>query len=464
MNSSGGGGGGRSSLNTYEFDFGFPSGRQSSRPLKDQKPQSTSTTTFASPSITPSWTPNKPSWTHQPAPSAASTRPGLPNQTSMVGDIFGKSWASSTTTTTTSSSSIGIGIPKSNPNLFGDLVGTALGQGRSSNNVPLKSAAPAAARSTAAAAPPPPAAAASARNTFSMGNLSDSLPKNTRPINTGPSLRATAPSTTKTDPFASFVDFGSKPMKTSSVNHSNNNNNNNNNGSDHAFGDFQKTAPSVPKGTDPFEVLFTSSTAQASGPMTSETIIDDWNIGAEFGGDDAGMDGGGTTTELEGLPPPPSGINALMAKNKGLDNYKQGQYPDAIKWLSWAVALLEKGGDNVGSVEVLTCRASSYKEVGEYKKAIADCTKVYALFISSFGILGFLCLWGGECINSSLGSVLQVLEHDSKNVSVLLQRALLYESSEKYKLGAEDLRAVLKLDPNNRLAKSTIHRLVKLSE
>ncbi|KAK1293353.1 hypothetical protein QJS10_CPB17g01235 [Acorus calamus] len=425
MNSSGGGGGGRSSLNTYEFDFGIPSGRQSSRPLKDQKPQSTSTATFASPSITPSWTPNKPSWTHQPAPSAASTRPGLANQTSMVGDIFGKSWAS-TTTTTTSSSSIGIGIPKSNPNLFGDLVGTALGQGRSSNNVPLKSAAPAAARSTAAAAPPPPAAAASGRNTFSMGNLADSLPKNTRPINTGPSLRATAPSTTKTDPFASFVDFGSNPMKTSSVNH------NNNNGSDHAFGDFQKTAPSVPKGTDPFEVLFTSSTAQASGPMTSETIIDDWNIGAEFGGDDAGMDGGGTTTELEGLPPPPSGINALMAKNKGLDNYKQGQYPDAIKWLSWAVALLEKGGDNAGSVEVLACRASSYKEVGEYKKAIADCTKV--------------------------------LEHDSKNVSVLLQRALLYESSEKYKLGAEDLRAVLKLDPNNRLAKSTIHRLIKLSE
>lgn len=59
---------------------------------------------------------------------------------------------------------------------------------------------------------------------------------------------------------------------------------------------------------------------------------------------------------------------------------------------------------------------------------------------------------------------LQVLEHDSMNVSVLLQRALLYESSEKYRLGAEDLRMVLKIDPGNRLARSTIHRLNKLAD
>lgn len=60
-------------------------------------------------------------------------------------------------------------------------------------------------------------------------------------------------------------------------------------------------------------------------------------------------------------------------------------------------------------------------------------------------------------------AILQVLEHDSTNVTVLLQRALLYESTEKYKLGAEDLRAVLKMDPGNRLAKSTIHRLTQMA-
>lgn len=60
--------------------------------------------------------------------------------------------------------------------------------------------------------------------------------------------------------------------------------------------------------------------------------------------------------------------------------------------------------------------------------------------------------------------VVQVLEHDEKNVSALVQRALLYESMEKYKLGAEDLRTVMRLDPGNRVARSTVHRLTKMAE
>lgn len=60
--------------------------------------------------------------------------------------------------------------------------------------------------------------------------------------------------------------------------------------------------------------------------------------------------------------------------------------------------------------------------------------------------------------------VVQVLENDEANVSVLVQRALLYESMEKYRLGAEDLRTVLKIDPSNRIARSTIHRLTKLAD
>lgn len=58
---------------------------------------------------------------------------------------------------------------------------------------------------------------------------------------------------------------------------------------------------------------------------------------------------------------------------------------------------------------------------------------------------------------------MQVLDQDDANVTVLVQRALLYESMEKYKLGAEDLRAVLKVDPGNRVARSTIHRLTKMA-
>ncbi|KAI7996763.1 hypothetical protein LOK49_LG10G02769 [Camellia lanceoleosa] len=59
-----------------------------------------------------------------------------------------------------------------------------------------------------------------------------------------------------------------------------------------------------------------------------------------------------------------------------MDNYKQEKYADAIKWLSWALILLEKTGDGATSMEVLSSRASCYKEAGEYKKAVADCTKL----------------------------------------------------------------------------------------
>lgn len=67
-----------------------------------------------------------------------------------------------------------------------------------------------------------------------------------------------------------------------------------------------------------------------------------------------------------------------------------------------------------------------------------------------------------EC--SELTFVVQVLENDETNVSVLVQRALLYESMEKYRLGAEDLRTVLKIDPGNRIARGTVHRLAKMAD
>ncbi|CAL5394490.1 unnamed protein product [Camellia sinensis] len=79
---------------------------------------------------------------------------------------------------------------------------------------------------------------------------------------------------------------------------------------------------------------------------------DDWGMDLEFG---EGNEMGGTT-ELEGLPPPPAGVLA--------------------SWLSWAVILHEKAGNDAATMEVLSSRASCYKEIGEYKKAVADCTKM----------------------------------------------------------------------------------------
>ncbi|XP_039129803.1 nuclear envelope pore membrane protein POM 121 [Dioscorea cayenensis subsp. rotundata] len=457
MNSQRGSSASGGSFNNYQFDFGLAgAGSGSSRPLRPS---------------------SKPSWTHQPAPSAA-PRPTFANPSpSMVGDIFGKTWTSSSSS---SSSSSGIGIPTSNPNLFSDLLGPALGSSRASSNTPLKST----------------------KNSFSTGSLSDSLPKQTAPPSTTASAAAAAapirPSwgsaenlagfgvskgagqgqpmrsaagvagsamnSKKADPFGSLLDFGSMNSKNSSI-ASAKPKAPSTGGNGSGFGSFQtanpskkddfgtfqnanppkpenfgipppsqKPAPAKAAGADPLDMFFSASAPAAPAPTEASgsepfSELNDWDLGSEFGGNDSG---GGTTTELEGLPPPPPGVSSSGAKTKGLDNYKQGQYADAIKWLSWAVALLEKSGDNASTIEVLSCRASCYKEVGEYKKAVADCSKV--------------------------------LENDGKNVAVLLQRALLYESIEKYRLGAEDLRMVLKIDPGNRLAKSTIHRLNKLAD
>ncbi|XP_050219116.1 uncharacterized protein LOC126669638 [Mercurialis annua] len=459
------------SLNNFNFDFGIGSNR----------PNQMNQTSTTQPK--PAWQPNKPSWTHQPAP----TQSGLNGPAAMVGDIYGKSWNST-------GSGSGIGIAEKNPNLFGDLVSSALGQGhKGNNNVPLKKVTP-----------------ASNHSSYSMGNLANSLPKtgNSANVNVnvnasgsgignanisssrssnigGPSMKNTMSASRvgggmsggNGDPFGSLVDFGSKQQSGSlnSVGKSSAKTSSSENDGFGVFqnatkssaaaapssgfgansfefmgsnassniGDFgmpkmdfasQKQTPVQTASVDSFDILFPSSSAAptiASGGLGGKQFseLDDWGVDSDFGGgvvDDVG----GSTTELEGLPPPPAGVTASAAKNKGVDNQKQGQYADAIKWLSWAVVLFEKSGSSASTAEVLSCRASCYKEVGEYKKAVADCTKV--------------------------------LEDDDANVSVLVQRALLYESMEKYKLGAEDLRTVLRIDPTNRVARSTVHRLTKM--
>ncbi|XP_004229269.1 uncharacterized protein [Solanum lycopersicum] len=523
-----------SSMNRFDFDLGMNSGR--SRSLNDQKNKTSSyssssssytySSTQSKPNSGSSWTqPNKSSWTHQPVGS-------LSGPNSMAGDIFGKSWGSSAPSTTSNVAS-SVGMTNKNPNLFGDLVSSALGGNKSSSNAPLKNAAPTANKSA-----------------FSMGGMTDNLPKSGNSVKTGGSWGSAGNSgsgtaggswgsagnsgsgnaggswgsvgnsgsgnaggynaynytasvnqsggNTKTpnlggtslknmsgsgvgegmgvnkDPFGSLVDFSSKPgpnMKSDSKETKKNSS------GDDVFGNFQNATksdgpgfPSDPfptsntnaspglntggayskvddfgftntqsqpsatqsSGVGDFDSLFSSTNAssgEAAGGSENQQFTggDDWGFESEF----VGANDSSGTTEIEGLPPPPSGVSASAAKNKGMDNHKQGQYGDAIKWLSWAVILLEKAGDEAGVMEVLSSRASCYKEVGEYKKAVADCTKV--------------------------------LEQDGKNVSVLVQRALLYESMEKYKLGAEDLRTVMKIDPGNRVARSTVHRLTKMA-
>lgn len=412
------------SLNNFNFDLDLGLGSNRPKSLHDQKnpnplnsnsnSYSYSTTSYSSAQT------KKPTWTHQPAPPPV----GLPGaHPSMVGDIFGKSWGS----TQPSSSGPSIGIVNKNPNLFGDLVSSVLDSKTSSSssvNVPLKNATPTPNKSS-----------------FSMSNMANSLPKtsntppsaptwgssstnfnmnnaNKTPDLGGPSIKSVSGSginSNNKDPFSSLSGFGSKqsvslnsaakPQKIDSE--------------DDGFGDFQnapkpsstafpssagvgidvdfigsttsaskQTPVQASGGGDPMDMFFTSSSGGGGGAAAvASSEMDDWGMNSEFGG--GSHDDGGTTTELEGLPPPPAGVSGSSAKGKGMDNYKQGQFADAIKWLSWAVILLEKAGDDAASAEVLSCRASCYKEVGEYKKAVADCTKVYfsILIITAYMVM-----------------------------------------------------------------------------
>lgn len=566
-------------LNNYVFDFDLGlnlSGNQSSKSLKDQKYNNTPTASSSkSHNPAPAWTPNKPSWTHQPSPSHA-PRPaqtgfgwtgqsgqssgvwsahGQSQPTPMAGDIFGKSWAKPDSSKQATTGIVGGLNSGAAPNLFGDLVGEVLGKQK--NNTPLKqvsSNSSISMGSVAAALPkggiPLKDQRAAGRSAEEFGDFADqhTSKKVGDPFESLPTFSNVSANSGKEDPFGSFLGSGAKEVKrqsTSTVSQdpfitSNNeevfgdfqnvsateSTANNSHGdpfpsisvdNKDAFGDFQNgnkshdstvsgdpfaaslnvsndlfgvgsvpnlsntgapfidfsfaataaasftdshtpSATSMKKDTapvrvadpfemlnksfssqkqapqekskDPLESLLSSSFAATSGGFASQPFkeTDDWGLEADFGGGDSG-----TTTELEGLPPPPAGITVSIAKDKGMESYKQGQYADAIKWFSWGMVLLEKcANDSNSSVEILTCRASCYKEVGDYKKAIDDCSKV--------------------------------LDCDKSNASVLLQRALLYESNEKYKLGINDLRNVLKMDPGNRLAKSTLSRLIKMAD
>ncbi|MCO5611685.1 hypothetical protein L7F22_065943 [Adiantum nelumboides] len=187
------------------------------------------------------------------------------------------------------------------------------------------------------------------------------------------------------------------------------------------------SASSQTKQADPvLDALWGSSVSQPG--LATQRSSDGWGMETNFGASDYIE----TTTELDGLPPPPPGVSGGLSKEKGLEYYKQGQFADAIKWLSWAEILLHQNGESSHIIEVLTCRSSCLKEVGEYKKAVTDCSKV--------------------------------IELDNGNTAILLQRALLYESMEKYKLGIADLKEVLKREPQNRVANNTLSRLKKMGD
>ncbi|KAG0581241.1 hypothetical protein KC19_4G235500 [Ceratodon purpureus] len=342
-------------------------------------------------------------------------------------DLSGKSWGQTTASKLASAGIPGY-KPSSKEDVFGDLLGGALG-GKSS--APLKQ------QQTASSA-----------GAYGMSNLQSAMPEVTKaqvqekpakpaPFSYTAMFKSPTPPAQKpapkpqargVDPFAD-ISF-SKPSNGPSTD-------------PFDFGTKKQTAPPAPApvsaarapssdpfgssaGVDQFDSIF--GTAPAA--KTAQTH-DGWGDAFGAAAETHSFADEGVTTELEGVGAAPPGVTGSAASQKGSTFYKEGQFPNAIKWFSWAVELLEKEKASKDSIiEVLTKRISCFKEIGEMKKAIADCTKA--------------CDLKPGC------------------VELLMQRAHLYESCEKIKLGIADLREVLKIEPSHRLASQTVARLEKM--
>ncbi|KAK6161078.1 hypothetical protein DH2020_004459 [Rehmannia glutinosa] len=301
-----------SSTNVFDFDLGLGSGRV--KPMKDQKnptsSYSSATYTYSSaqqkPNTTSSWTnqPNKPAWTHQPVATTQSGGAGsLSGPTSMVGDIFGKSWNSPAPS---NSSVSGVGLVNSkNPNLFSDLLGSAMGQNKSSSSVPLKNVAPAASPST-----------------FSMGGVADSLPK------TGNSTKSSGIWGSNVGNSGGNVNLSSNFNKSSSPGGGNVNLGGNNIRNPNLGGPPLKSMAGSGVGgvgmnasKDPFVSLVDFSSKPLAGMNSANKEVIRAMIGELIQSLEEGMKQV-EQIELEGLPPP-LGVTPQSAKNKGMDNYKR---------------------------------------------------------------------------------------------------------------------------------------------
>ena len=331
-------------------------------------------------------------------------------------DLSGKSWSQSPASKLATAGIAGV-IPSSKEDVFGDLLGSALG--RSSG--PLKQQAP-----------------ASSSGSFGLGNLNTSLPETAKepvrqtkpakpapfsyasmwgrpaqppaqkpaskvqPKGTDPFADITKPSNgaPKAEPFTGLSDpfmFGSKAQANPPPQASRASSGDpfgafmgSNSAVNDQFGSmFNSGKPTVSKvSEDPLEKLLNSGGPASKSAHAHEGWGDAFGSAAESNS----FENEGATTELEGLGSAPAGVTGSAAFQKGSTFYKEGQFPNAIKWFSWALELLQKEKGSKGTlIDVLTRRISCYKEIGEYKKAIADCTMVSVFFPVCFNRCGHRC-------------------------------------------------------------------------
>jgi len=123
----------------------------------------------------------------------------------------------------------------------------------------------------------------------------------------------------------------------------------------------------------------------------------------------------------EGRPLSP----AQIAKEEGNVMFRESKYETAIAKYTKAVELATSEEEKA---VYYSNRATCQAQLQNHQAVVDDCT-------SSINI--------------------------KPSVKALIRRGLAYESLEKYKLGLEDMRMVLEMDPSARVASETIHRLTR---
>lgn len=174
------------------------------------------------------------------------------------------------------------------------------------------------------------------------------------------------------------------------------------------------TAPSTPAATSNGHSTSPPSKATSSVPDSRQQGAAD------------GSAGNGSTPGP--APPPPVDPKKLekaeKAKAKGNELYQAGKYAEAMNEYTKAITF------NPGSHVYLSNRAMACIKLFRFEQAEEDCNKVLKFELT-----------------------------DKDKVKALLRRATARDALQKYDLAEQDLRAVLKLEPNNKQAREDLRGL-----
>lgn len=119
---------------------------------------------------------------------------------------------------------------------------------------------------------------------------------------------------------------------------------------------------------------------------------------------------------------------AMLMKEEGNVHFRESRYEKALEAYTKALDLTSTPEEKE---TLLVNRAAVYSTntMQNYDHAIVDCTNA--------------------------------LEINPHNLKALLRRGLAYEAIEKYKLSLQDMKTVIKADPQNKVANEATHRLQK---